>query len=203
MILSPPPTGHWRRKVCRFVLVEEAKPLHSGGARTILGYWLVKHVEQRRAANYPQANVVDPIHEALLKRLMDRMLNTTRPSGPDTCFSMAWNGCWKPRRCRPAPGIVTNKQSRFTDPLAEALKLTSRAHCIISGDTTAEAKPHPLPLADRQRAPGVSVLKRCVYIGDAARATSRPASEPAWRPWRALYGYIAADDAMSDAWGRG
>lgn len=43
-------------------------------------------------------------------------------------------------------GIVTNKRMRFTDPLVERLGLTPRTTCVVSGDTTAEAKPSPLPI---------------------------------------------------------
>src|SRR5690349_22594848 len=37
-------------------------------------------------------------------------------------------------------GIVTNKPARFTDPLLPQIGL-SHAACVISGDTTAYAKP--------------------------------------------------------------
>lgn len=43
-------------------------------------------------------------------------------------------------------GIVTNKRMRFTDPLVELLTLAPRTRCVVSGDTTAEAKPSPLPI---------------------------------------------------------
>jgi len=43
-------------------------------------------------------------------------------------------------------GVVTNKRQRFTNPLMEALKLTDRAACIISGDTTGNPKPHVEPM---------------------------------------------------------
>ena len=43
-------------------------------------------------------------------------------------------------------GIVTNKMMRFTDPLVAALGLRERAACVVSGDTTPHAKPHPAPL---------------------------------------------------------
>lgn len=43
-------------------------------------------------------------------------------------------------------GIVTNKRMRFTDPLVELLALSPRTRCVVSGDTTAEAKPSPLPI---------------------------------------------------------
>jgi phosphoglycolate phosphatase len=65
-------------------------------------------------------------------------------------------------------GIVTNKPGWLTDPLLQALDLTKRAACVVSGDTVAERKPHPLPLLHAARALGVDPA-RCVYVGDAER----------------------------------
>ncbi|MFZ1180205.1 MAG: HAD-IA family hydrolase [Herbaspirillum sp.] len=64
-------------------------------------------------------------------------------------------------------GIVTNKASRFTDPLVPQIGL-GHAGCIVSGDTTAHAKPHPAPLleaASRLRLPA----QDCWYVGDDLR----------------------------------
>jgi phosphoglycolate phosphatase-like HAD superfamily hydrolase len=41
-------------------------------------------------------------------------------------------------------GVVTNKPHRFTVPVMQGLGLAQRAATLISGDTTAHAKPHPL-----------------------------------------------------------
>ncbi len=95
-------------------------------------------------------------------------------------------------------GVVTNKAARFTDPLLDALGLTARAGCIVSGDTTPNTKPHPEPLlhAARQLAiePG-----DCVYVGDdlrdiqAARAAGMLAVA-------ARYGYLGDSDPP-EQWG--
>jgi 2-phosphoglycolate phosphatase len=63
-------------------------------------------------------------------------------------------------------GVVTNKRERFTNPLMDALKLTDRAACIISGDTTANPKPHPEPMLAACKQADVNPHE-CVYIGDA------------------------------------
>lgn len=65
-------------------------------------------------------------------------------------------------------GIVTNKRRRFTDPLVELLALSQRTPCVVSGDTTAEAKPSPLPVLHACQ------LLRCtpdraLYVGDDRR----------------------------------
>ncbi|HEY1230044.1 MAG TPA: HAD family hydrolase, partial [Ramlibacter sp.] len=47
-------------------------------------------------------------------------------------------------------GVVTNKPMRFTDPLIPQIGL-AHAGCVISGDTTPHAKPHPAPLLEAAR----------------------------------------------------
>jgi 2-phosphoglycolate phosphatase len=65
-------------------------------------------------------------------------------------------------------GVVTNKASRFTDPLARSIGFTTRASCVVSGDTTPHAKPHPAPLFHAARVSGVDP-QRCIYVGDDLR----------------------------------
>ena len=65
-------------------------------------------------------------------------------------------------------GVVTNKSARFTLPLTGAMPLFASAGTIISGDTTAHAKPHPLPLLEAARRLNVEP-GRCVYVGDDER----------------------------------
>jgi phosphoglycolate phosphatase len=65
-------------------------------------------------------------------------------------------------------GVVTNKAARFTEPLTRAMALFANASTIISGDTTAHAKPHPMPLLEAAKRIGVAP-ERCVYVGDDER----------------------------------
>lgn len=65
-------------------------------------------------------------------------------------------------------GIVTNKPSRFTQPLLQGLGLAHRAACIVSGDTTAKRKPDPEPLLLACKQIGCTPAQ-CVYLGDAER----------------------------------
>ena len=65
-------------------------------------------------------------------------------------------------------GIVTNKRMRFTDPLVELLQLTPRTTCVVSGDTTAEAKPSPLPILHACRLLNRRP-ERTLYVGDDRR----------------------------------
>ncbi|MEW7850935.1 HAD-IA family hydrolase [Massilia aurea] len=64
-------------------------------------------------------------------------------------------------------GIVTNKPSRFTDPLVPQIAL-AHAGCIISGDTTGFAKPHPAPLLEGARRLNLAP-EQCWYVGDDLR----------------------------------
>jgi phosphoglycolate phosphatase len=180
--------------------LEETKPYISGGARTMLEYWLVKHVEQRPIASYPQANIVNAVNDGLLERLMNRMLEHYQANlACHTRFFDGMEPVLESLEDAGLPwGIVTNKQSRFTDPLAEALNLTRRTRCIISGDTTIQAKPHPLPLLTASAQLGIDP-ELCVYIGDAARDIEA-GKRAGMATLAALYGYIAADEDVG-AWG--
>jgi phosphoglycolate phosphatase len=65
-------------------------------------------------------------------------------------------------------GVVTNKAHRYTIPVAEALGLLARAGVIVSGDTTAHAKPHPAPLLHAAAALSLPP-PACAYVGDDLR----------------------------------
>jgi 2-phosphoglycolate phosphatase len=64
-------------------------------------------------------------------------------------------------------GIVTNKPERFTNPLVGMIGLQD-AQCVVSGDTTAHAKPHPAPLLEAARRIGIAP-QQCWYVGDDLR----------------------------------
>lgn len=64
-------------------------------------------------------------------------------------------------------GIVTNKPARFTDPLLPQIGL-AHAGCVVSGDTTGFAKPHPAPLLEGARRLGIDPA-HCWYVGDDQR----------------------------------
>ncbi|WP_414450151.1 HAD-IA family hydrolase [Burkholderia sp. 22PA0099] len=65
-------------------------------------------------------------------------------------------------------GIVTNKATRLTEPLVALLGLTPRAACVVCGDTTAHAKPHPAPLLHAAGLMNIAP-ERIVYVGDDLR----------------------------------
>jgi phosphoglycolate phosphatase len=100
-------------------------------------------------------------------------------------------------RRRLKSGIVTNKPAWLTDPLLEEMGIRARFECVVSGDTVAERKPHPLPLLHAAELADVSPGE-CIYVGDAERdvQAAHAAGMPALV---ANYGYLRAGEDSS-AW---
>lgn len=95
-------------------------------------------------------------------------------------------------------GVVTNKSSRFTEPLTRTMPLFASAAAVISGDTTPHAKPHPAPLLEAARRLNVKP-SRCMYVGDDERdiAAGRAAGMVTVA---AAYGYLGSNGDTA-AWG--
>jgi len=94
-------------------------------------------------------------------------------------------------------GVVTNKPARMTKPLLEALGLTNRIACQISGDTIPQRKPDPEPLFLASRQTGIEP-SRSVYVGDAARDIEAGKAAGMYTI-AAAYGYITGDD-NAESW---
>lgn len=95
-------------------------------------------------------------------------------------------------------GVVTNKPAFLTDPLLAQLGLADDAVCVVSGDTTANRKPHPEPMLHACRLAG-SRPQECLYIGDAARDIEA-GKAAGMKTLVALFGYIGAND-HPETWG--
>jgi N-acetyl-D-muramate 6-phosphate phosphatase len=95
-------------------------------------------------------------------------------------------------------GIVTNKPAFLTDPLIQQLELIHPPLCVVSGDTTANRKPHPGPMF---HACAVANAKphQCLYVGDAERDV-QAGREAGMQTLVALFGYLSDDDRPQD-WG--
>jgi 2-phosphoglycolate phosphatase len=95
-------------------------------------------------------------------------------------------------------GIVTNKASRFGEPLVRALGLLAPGATLICGDTTPHSKPHPAPLLEAARRLQVPAAE-CVYMGDdlrdvqAGRAAGMTTIVAGW-------GYLGAGEPV-ETWG--
>ena len=131
---------------------EQLRPFASAGARGLIGAAFGVFPEEpayealRAAflANYAAAIAV----RSRLFKTVPQLLEQLTQRG------IAW-------------GIVTNKASRFTDVLVPLIGL-GRAGCIVSGDTTAHAKPHPAPLLEAARRLALPA-QTCWYVGDDLR----------------------------------
>ena len=94
-------------------------------------------------------------------------------------------------------GIVTNKAKRFTLPIVNIIPTFSNVHAVVSGDSTAYAKPHPEPLLEAARQLGV-LASECIYVGDDKRDID--AAKAAGMPgYAALWGYLGEHSV--DTWG--
>lgn len=95
-------------------------------------------------------------------------------------------------------GIVTNKHSRFAEPVVAGTGLATRSRVLVCGDTTARAKPFPDPLLEAARRLAVDPA-HCLYVGDdlrdiqAGQAAGMGTVAAAW-------GYLG-DGEPIEAWG--
>ena len=163
--------------------VEQLRPMASHGARGLIGRALGLAPGD---ANYEAARVefLSFYEQALCvhTRLFEGMA--------ETLDRIEIEGCrW---------GVVTNKASRFTEPLMERLGLRRRAACMVSGDTTAHAKPHPAPIEHALAVCAVASV-RAVYVGDDRRDIEAGRAAHV-ATVVAAYGYLGTE-ADIDAWG--
>lgn len=93
-------------------------------------------------------------------------------------------------------GIVTNKPHAYTRPLVRALGYTDRAACLISGDSYANAKPHPEPMLRACEILDVPA-EQCLYLGDDLR-DMQAANAANMCGVIARYGYISAKAVLED-----
>ncbi|MBI3384254.1 MAG: HAD-IA family hydrolase [Aquabacterium sp.] len=159
------------------------RPYASAGARGLIGVGLDIH---------PGDPEFEPLRLAFLDAYMRCLADTTVlfDGMSELLYELSARGLkW---------GIVTNKPHRFTLPVMEGLGLREDAAVIISGDSTAHAKPHPLPLltaCEEMGVPPASVL----YVGDdlrdiqVAQAAAMPSAAAQW-------GYIGHNGDISE-WG--
>ena len=162
---------------------EAFRPMVGSGARGMVGIAL-------------QVAPTDPGYEALkdefLARYQARMTRETR------VFEAMLPVLDRLEALAVPWGIVTNKASRFAEPLIRWLGLDRRAATLVCGDTMPRAKPHPDPLLEAARRIGREPAE-CLYVGDdlrdvqAGRAAGMGTVAAAW-------GYLGLGDAI-EAWG--
>jgi len=87
-------------------------------------------------------------------------------------------------------GIVTNKLTRYAEPIVQWLDLPDCA-VLVCGDTVAYSKPHPLPLQHAAQRVGFNV-ERCIYVGDDLRDI-QAAKSAGMASIAAAYGYCGVE----------
>lgn len=159
------------------------RPLVSHGTRALLelGFSLT-----------PEDSAYEPLRQRFLAIYNNALaVHTTLFPGMDEVLN------WLDNNALPW-GVVTNKPGWLTQPLLQHLALAQRTACIVSGDTTARAKPHPEPLihACKQvnKAPAA-----CLYVGDAERDV-QAGRHAGMATLVARYGYLHASEKPEN-WG--
>ena len=163
--------------------VEHFRPMVGSGARGMVG---------RAFGVTPDQPEFIALRDEFLNRYEQRMTRETRVFSHMEGVLDALEAAARPW------GVVTNKATRFAEPLARALRLQQRAAALVCGDTTPHAKPHPEPLYEAARRIGAPAAQ-CIYVGDdlrdvqAGRAAGMATVIAAW-------GYLGAGDPI-EAWG--
>jgi phosphoglycolate phosphatase len=159
------------------------RPMVGAGARGMVG---------RALQVQPGDADFEALRDEFLQRYEARMTRETR-------LFDAMQPVLETLRLQSLPwGIVTNKATRFSEPLVRALGLIDAAATLVCGDTTPHAKPHPAPLLEAARRIGIDPGE-CVYVGDdlrdvqAGRAAGMLTVAAAW-------GYLGEGDHI-DEWG--
>ncbi|HVY24228.1 MAG TPA: phosphoglycolate phosphatase [Steroidobacteraceae bacterium] len=98
-------------------------------------------------------------------------------------------------------GVVTNKPGWLTDPLMAELGLDTQAACIVSGDTVAQRKPHPLPMFHAAQLMSIEP-QACLYVGDAERDI-QAGNAAGMTTLVALWGYLGENDKPHEWRGHG
>ena len=162
---------------------ESLRPMVGAGARGMVGVAFGLR---------PGEDGFEPLRDAFLARYAERMLERTRVFDAVEPVLQMLSAAGVPW------GIVTNKVTRYAEPVVRGLGLEARAGVLIAGDTTAHAKPHPAPLLEAARRLGRDA-GRCVYVGDdvrdvqAGRAAGMATLAAGW-------GYLGQGEPIDD-WG--
>ena len=162
---------------------ESLRPMVGAGARGMVGVAFGLR---------PGEDGFEPLRDAFLARYAERMLERTRVFDAVEPVLQVLSAAGVPW------GIVTNKVTRYAEPVVRGLGLDARAGVLIAGDTTAHAKPHPAPLLEAARRLGRDA-GRCVYVGDdlrdmqAGRAAGMATLAAGW-------GYLGQGEPIDD-WG--
>ena len=163
--------------------VEHFRPMVGSGARGM--------VAQAFGVGPDDASFAE-LRDEFLRRYEQRMTRETRVFPHMLPLLDALDAARRPW------GIVTNKASRFAEPVVRALGLRERVAALICGDTTPHSKPHPEPLLEAARRLGVPAA-HCVYVGDDLRDV-QAGRAAGMATVAVLWGYLGADEPI-ESWG--
>lgn len=159
------------------------RPMVGSGARGMLG---------RALQVQPGDAEFEALRDEFLQRYEARMTRETRLFDAMRPVLDALRGAARPW------GIVTNKATRFSEPLVRALGLLDEAATLVCGDTTPHSKPHPAPLLEAARRIDIEPA-HCVYVGDDLRDV-QAGRAAGMRTVAAAWGYLGEGEHI-EAWG--
>jgi len=161
--------------------VAEARPYASSGARGLL------RVAFGLTPEHPE---YDAMRDAFLRHYADCLSAQTVlfPGIAELLEDLSARGIgW---------GIVTNKATRFTEQIVAALGLSPG--CVVCGDTTPHAKPHPAPLLHAAQVLSLAP-SNCWYVGDDLRDV-QAAQAAGMRSIAVAYGYHGVENGGPHSW---
>jgi 2-phosphoglycolate phosphatase len=161
--------------------VAEARPYASSGARGLL------RVAFGLTPDHPE---YDAMRDAFLQHYADCLSAQTVlfPGIAELLEDLSARGIgW---------GIVTNKATRFTEQIVAALGLSPG--CVVCGDTTPHAKPHPAPLLHAAQVLSLAP-SNCWYVGDDLRDV-QAAQAAGMRSIAVAYGYHGVENGGPHSW---
>ncbi|WP_026097114.1 phosphoglycolate phosphatase [Ideonella sp. B508-1] len=159
------------------------RPLVGSGARGMVGAGFNLQ---------PGAEGFDELKDAFLAEYQGHLLDQTR-----VFEQSAW--LLEALASRGLPwGIVTNKSTRYAEPVVQGLGLAQHSAVLVCGDTTPHAKPHPAPLLEAASRLRVAASD-CVYVGDDLRDV-QAGRAAGMRTVAVTWGYLGVGEAVHD-WG--
>jgi len=161
----------------------QLRPMVGSGARGMVGVAFgVRPADER----------FEGLRDAFLARYAEALLQDTTVFADVQPLLAALEGASLPW------GIVTNKATRFAQPVVQGLTLHTRAGTLVCGDTTPHAKPHPAPLLEAARRLGVAP-QDCIYVGDDLRDV-QAGQAAGMRTVAVRWGYLGVGERIED-WG--
>jgi 2-phosphoglycolate phosphatase len=135
------------------------QPVDESLTRHWVGHGVRVLLEQALDHQNADRALVEPMREVFVQRYQRNLATLSRPYPHVVATLRALRG----RGAR--LGVVTNKLTRFTLPLLDALDLARWLDCVVCGDTAAYPKPAADPALHAGRLLGVA-MRDTLFVGD-------------------------------------